>query len=329
MQLPRSCGPTVFYACCSAIYVLTAAAAVAQESGSEKTTPTDVYMLVGSVRTELEELRFLMGRPQNRQKPIAVKGAAPREVYFQALTLFQKADRLCFEHTRERAIAPEVPQGAISPADVHRVVSQALSQVRKVKSKYGIDTKPAAQKPPSEMKPTDVFQSIVEANRQLNLMLDYRIAPSDVYEQVTRCIGYTERLLEQFPDSVSMPDAPPHEAGKQPADVYRSLLECVQRVRTVAKLSGLEMLELEVDEDQIRKAEPSDVYDVASLVVAELTYLHRQLPGAQPPRKVYYVGRKFPSQVYQRAGLLQLQLLELERLVEENPQWLKQPRTAP
>lgn len=70
--------------------------------------------------------------------------------------------------------------------------------------------------------------------------------------------------------------------------------------------------------------EPSDVYDVASLVVAELACLHSRLPDAKPPREVYYVGRKFLSHVFQRAGTPDRQLVELERWVKDESDWLQQ-----
>gem|GEM_PF-6574743 len=46
-----------------------------------------------------------------------------------------------------------------------------------------------------------------------------------------------------------------------------------------------------------------------------------ELQGAAP-REVYYVGRKFPAHVYQRAGILEAQLVELENLVRKNPDWM-------
>jgi hypothetical protein len=68
----------------------------------------------------------------------------------------------------------------------------------------------------------------------------------------------------------------------------------------------------------------SDVYDMATLVVSELSYLWSQLEDAPPPRPAYYPGRKFPSHAYQRAGLLERQLAELSALVDSNPRWLTQ-----
>ncbi len=296
----------------------------AQESTRAAILPPDVLARVATVRTELDELRFFMGRPESHQPELDVHGAAPREVYFQALTMFQKADRLCFEHTRERATPPRLPKGDIQPADVLNVVDVALTCVRRVKRKYEIETTSTPATRDDSKQPTDVFRSIVQANRQLNLMLERRYAPGDVFEQVTRSIGHTSRLLEHFPDAATLHDEPKFQEGKRPADVYRRLLDCFKRIRSIAELSGLEMLELQIDDSQIEVAEPSDVYDIASLIVAELAYLHSVLPGAKPPRSVYYVGRKFPSHVFQRAGILAGQLIDLERLVKQNPDWLKQ-----
>ena len=77
------------------------------------------------------------------------------------------------------------------------------------------------------------------------------------------------------------------------------------------------MLALEVEAEELAVVTPSDVYDVASLLVAELAHLHRQFPDAEPPHETYYPGRKFPSHVYQRVGILESQLIELEKQLIE------------
>jgi hypothetical protein len=61
---------------------------------------------------------------------------------------------------------------------------------------------------------------------------------------------------------------------------------------------------------------------MATLLVSELAYLWSHAEGAVPPHPAYYPGRKLPSHVYQRAGLLERQLAELEPLVEATPNWL-------
>lgn len=300
-----------------------ATAGFAQESkGSDEMQTPDVLVRVQSVAGELELIRHVMGRPENQQPDMAVEGAAPREVYFQALTMFRKAERLCFELTREHTEQPTVADGNPGPADLMRIVEATLECLQRVKSKLGIDRQ--TDPPPRDLgkTPTDVFRATVQANRQLNLLLEQRFSPSDVFEQVTRGVGYASRLLETLPDATTMPDEPGFEEGKRPSDVYRRLLKCFERIHRIAETAGIEILELKVTQAQIDRAEPSDVYDIASLLVSELAFLHSQLNEGVPPREVYYVGRKFPSHVYQRAGILQQQLDELEKQIAEHPNWL-------
>lgn len=307
---------------CVGVLVPMPSRAVSDPSPTDSIDIADVCVQVELVRAELEVIRFVMGRPTNEQPEMAVSGVATREVYAQALTLFRKAERLGFEQTREHAPEPAAPTGEITSADVYRVVQSALERIRRVKEHLGIEQQ--IQPPPRDPSKTatEVFRAVVQANRQLNLLLDRRFAPSDVFEQVTRGVGYASRLLEHFPDATLLPDPPEFEIGKRPGDVYRRLLDCFDRVRAIAKASGLEMLELEADETRIMAAEPSDVYDIASLLVSELAFLHSEVADARAPRPVYYVGRKFPSHVYQRAGILELQLVELEQWVQQNPDWL-------
>jgi hypothetical protein len=58
-----------------------------------------------------------------------------------------------------------------------------------------------------------------------------------------------------------------------------------------------------------------DVFLLASVVVSQLDFLHQQIGVSKPPRQVFYPGRKFPADVYQRAGLLQAQLAQLAQQV--------------
>lgn len=301
---------------CLAVPGITAAAV------AEPIKPADVYQLVEQTAHELAAIRFITGQARNEQAPLRVTNAAPREVYFQALTLFRKVDRLSFEHTRKREAEPEVPSHAITPAEVHAVVASSLARLRSIRRELGAEEPQTISSAAPEATPTDVFVALVQVNRQLNLLLEKRFAPSDVFEQVTQGVGYAARLLEHFEDSVLVPEAPPLEPGRTPPDVYRRLIDCYQRLQTIAENSGLSALDLHPDETTITRASPSDVYDIASLLVAELAHLHQQLPDAPPPRKVFYVGRKFPSHVYQRAAILERQLIQLEAQSLSRPAWL-------
>ncbi len=292
---------------------------VLSQTAGQEITPPHVFARVELLRANLEAIRFEMGRPANTQPEIDVTHVAPREVFFQALTLFRKADRLCFEQTREHAPVPEVPSGDIRPSHVFSVVSASLDRIARIQRAIGISGETTEPERDETKTPTDVFRSIVQANRQLNLLLDKKVSPADVFQQVTLAVSYASRLLAQFPEANRIPDPPEYERGKRPADVYRRLVGCFERVRQIAAHCGLKTLELKVSKSSVDKVVPSDVYDIASLLVSELAYIHSHVPNAAPPVEIYHPGRKFPSHVYQRAGILERQLTELQKQVERAP----------
>lgn len=281
--------------------------------------PPDVYVDTLLVRDELELIRLEMGKPQDTRREIGVANAAPREVFFQALTLFDKTNRLSFELTRERAELPEKPIGAIRLAHVRGVLEAVLERLRRVKGVLGSFEQSQTRAREPAKTHSDVFRSIVQANRQVNLLLNQQYAPSDVFQQVTLAVGYAAQLRTQFAGT-RMPEAPAYKRRKRPADVYRRLIKCFARVRAVMQHSGLNALTLDRHPDTVT---PSDVYDIASLIVSELSFLHSHLEGVLAPPDAYYPGRKFPSDVYQRAGLLEALLIDLQALVETSPSWLQ------
>ena len=63
----------------------------------EEVTPAHVYRSVGQVAANVEPIREVMGRPELTTAHWVVVDAQPRHVYFQALTLFRKANRLAVD----------------------------------------------------------------------------------------------------------------------------------------------------------------------------------------------------------------------------------------
>jgi hypothetical protein len=273
--------------------------------------PPEVYVDTLLVRDELELIRLEMGKPQDTRREIGVANAEPREVFFQALTLFHKANRLSFELTRERAELPEKPIGAIRLAHVRDVLEAVLERLRRVKGVLGSFEQSRKRARDPAKTHSDVFRSIVQANRQVNLLLNEPYAPSDTFQQVTLAVGYAAQLRAQFAGT-RMPETPAFERRKRPADVAQ--------VRAVMQHSGLNALTLDLHPDTVTS---SDVYDIASLIVSELSFLHSHLNGVLAPPDAYYPGRKFPADVYQRAGLLEALLIDLQALVETSPSWLQ------
>ena len=120
-----------------------------------------------------------------------------------------------------------------------------------------------------------------------------------------------------------IPPAPSFQRRKRPSDVFMRLIHCTELVRSVMGASGMSTFEIVPGAIDNEKVRPSDVFDIASLLVAELQMLHRRMTSAPLKHASYAPGRKFPSHVYQRAGILEAQLLELKKRAEADRGWLK------
>ena len=277
-------------------------------------TSTDVFAEVSDTAYDVDRIRFYMGRPRNRQQEIGVASVAPREVIYQAATLCEKTNRLGQELIREVGDKPAVPHKDITPADVLDMVELAHARVRRIVQGLGMELTDAPAPPAGERTPTDVFRAVVQLNRQINILLDRRFSPSDVYQQVSLAIAHAANVRGRWPGQRIPPESA-WKLGKRPQDVYRRLLGCLDLVRHVAAAENVQILELSVGETSIAGATPSDVYDIASLLVSELAYVDRVLNGSPPERKAWYPGKKVPSDVFQRVGILEAQLVQIVGLV--------------
>jgi len=292
----------------------------------ETILPADALARVQWFREELETIRLEMGKPKDRRDTGLATDALPHEVYFQAVTLFIKADRLALELTGSTGLRPRpVLPSAIHPYHTWVLVTAALDRLVTIKNELGIREIGSENAHPPSAKPTEVARAIVQANRQLNLMLQRRFTSSDVFQQVSWGIQYARALLAQFPAATPSAVSSPFERGKQPGEVFLRLVQCFKYVEDIARLSGTAVLHLDakaakraVDDFTIQ---PSDVYDLATLLVSDLTFLHGTLKDVSFIPSVPFPGRKFPSHVYQQAGVLLDHLRALEQQVRANPNW--------
>ena len=289
--------------------------------------PADVLARVELLRGELELIRFEMGKPKDWRHEPAVTNVAPREVIFQAETLYRKANLLHLELTgrRQPSLAIALPR-EIRSYHVWVIVNGAYKPLLDLKKRMGI-TESLDEKPQDpSVTPTEVFRAIVQANRQFEQLIEHGPTTRDVFHRVTLATYYVSSLLERFPETTRMPAAQAFERGKRPVDVYRRLLKCYAQIRAITELSGFETLKLEMPQAEAAEVpaqlRPSDIYDMATLIISELAFLQTQLKDSYPPVASVDPGFKLPAHVYQRAGILLRQLTELKAQVKTKPNWL-------
>ena len=287
-------------------------------------TPPDVYARVQVFLDSVAQIWFIMGKPKAHSVSFEVSNAAPREVYYQAFTLLKKTNRLVFEITRSQDPLPEMLGGKLQPGHVFRLVQDSIEKLELIREHLGIPPITKTHPVDPNKTPTDVFNAIAVANNEVNNLLRYRFAPEDVYQQVTTAISYSTLLLSQFSETHRIPPEPVYLPGKQPRDAFYRLADSFQVLRGITEKSGYKILILNLDRsEKSNQIEPSDVYDIASLLVSEVAFLYGELPITRSPIQAYHPGPKFPSHVFQRAGILEAQFEMLAKQVEKNPYWIR------
>ncbi|MDG4552742.1 MAG: hypothetical protein P9E24_00625 [Candidatus Competibacter sp.] len=287
--------------------------------------------LIAAYSRDLEQLRRFMGAPRIGEFNIGIHSHLARDLYFQTLALWRKTDRLLFEISRVRATPPPTPEGALGTPDMLANLQDAHGILQRIMRALEIPPEPETRIDPTSAQP-DNFTALLDLNRQVDLLLERHFAPSDVYMEITLAIGYAARLLARYPEAIRIPEEPPFEPNKQPGDVYQRLIHCLRSIAHIAQILGFTVLDIDTRQIDMTRLTPGDVFMVASLIVSQLDYLYKRLGDDQPLPHTFYPGRKFPAHSYQRAGILQAQLQQLERFIAADPTALgevKRDSTAP
>ena len=278
-------------------------------------TSAHVYQAVGQISADVELLRETMGRPTSKMPPWIVDHALPRHALYQAQALFNNANQLGSQLGLATRDLPPMPDGEVAPADVLVVIRAThglLDGARKrLGVNYGTDLPPLV----AEQLPRDVLREIVQASRQLNLMLDEPVHPKDVYDQLESATAHVAGALTKEDAEPSYAPPPPFEPRRTPVDVYRRVLECVGLAQKIGAKEGIEVLQLNL-RMEMRRTDigPSDSYHLATTLLAELVHLSMVLdtaPAGPPPieRPTYIL----PAHVYRMAGALRNELARLDR----------------
>ena len=234
--------------------------------------PADVLLAIERLADDVEEVRVYMGKPAVELGRFQVEFAAPRHVYYQAQTLFRKLNRLGSEVAGlTRQIPPPAPEGDVVPDDVLRMVAHAQQQLDSVRREIGLAPRSAVYKRDPRTEPRDVFEAIVQTNRQVNLMIDDRFRPADVHTQLSLAYAYLGGVLtslrkeEPFPEVDFVPN-------KQPVDVYDALVDALELNQQVGEKLDLPVLEITARRLKRDRSILSDNYDVATMLVSDIAF---------------------------------------------------------
>jgi hypothetical protein len=268
-------------------------------------TPAHCHARARQVLADLAVLRAEMGRAEDARALPEVGDAEPRECYGLAIAAWHKASRLAEElGVRSSRPAPAIPTfSRIVPGNVFQLLDAIAVQIHDVLSRLGVSARSEQHAIESERKPSDVLATLFAVNRTLSRVLEKPFTPSDVHHVVALASAYAERGGGGAP-AVSF------EHRKLPADCYRQLEACMTRASAAIRKRGHVAVALR---GAPQDATPSDVYDLASIVLVDVAYLHSLVPNAAPMYAFEpgAFGHRLPSHVFQLARTLDAQLASM------------------
>lgn len=287
---------------------------MAQEQSKTDISTRDVYRATNKLSYTLKQISDAMGIEHLARKPIGVKDVSTREIYFQAATLYTKTSRLMFEFTHEETKNIVIMNVDANSSDVLSLLQLSEKNLLVVTDKLDIPAFDLNAVSGENKTPTQVFQTIVELNRKANALLDFRFSPSNVHQKITEAIAIAAAVIESQKglESVFYPHA--IERNIRPQDVYLKMVTMYDAMRPIMKKFGKQCLVLEEYEKQRSQVLPSDVYDLAVMVVSQLRYMHSLIPSAKKIKNSYYPGKVIPSDVYQRLSILEQQMMEIMKI---------------
>jgi hypothetical protein len=272
------------------------------------------YALANQLADEIELVRERMGRPYDDSSRLPVSDVSELELYVQTQSVLRKANQLAQELAGAAPRAPgPVPSGAIEAADVYGLLEDSLAQIRVAADAIGLTERAPFEKRVTQIAPTGVFLVVIDVNRQLNQMLRVPIGDAEVFDEISTAITSAAALLAMYPGAVSVPEPPPFDGYKRPADVYRRLTECMDAVIRVAPKAGVHVLGLAARRNIPDDTSPGHAYDIARFLVADLAAIATAMNAPRARAALPAPKHVFPTEVYARAGILLRQLEELER----------------
>lgn len=243
-----------------------------------------------------------MGRTKDTRPVPEVANAAPREVYFEAIVAWQKVTRLANElGARVARSAPAAPVlGELKPGHVLQLIDAVQAHVDDVKAHLQVGERASEPALESARQPSDVLVTLIRVNRELSRVLERPFTPSDVYRTVALASAYASRMG-------AVADPAGFERKRKPAECYAKLEECLDLVGAAIQKRGETALSERGTPGDIN---PTDVYDLANLVLGEVAFLHSLTPNAQPVHAFEpgVDGHRLPAHVFQLARTLEAQL---------------------
>lgn len=284
-------------------------AAVSANAASGDITAPDIHKAVVEMADEIEQVRYIIGRPQIEYRKYVIEETQPRHLYSVAQSTFARVNQLAGDLAgAQQRDMPPAPLEEISLQDVMTMVNQVRGQLQLIKRALGIDAPVAEARLDRRADLNDALLVLGDAGRQMNVVVGRNIQWKTFYDQVELAMTYVAGAL---PEADRYPPLPPLEPGKSAPDIFTMIDQVRNIASDVAKKHSVAILRSRVPNEKatLPKLTELEAYDLMTIVLADLAELTLAMEAPDVDRPPYprpqnVVG----SHIYQLLSGLYLQL---------------------
>lgn len=283
---------------------------VSHTAMAQKVTPTEVFQVVETISSELDEFHAA-NFTQAPRAEIKLSPRLPRHVLQKARTVYQKIQMLRdINGLLPKAVA-EIPVREVTPGDVKKSVDIILAELREIREIYHLDDETQLVALSSAKTPTDVYRELTQIAKSIDALGIPAVVPNDVYQVAQTVIGDLEKIYTHLEKDLTVITDIEKSSGKKPADAYNAsfvLLEKLQAFNEQGEYDIKGGVVLPVK--KAANLTPTDVMDLLNNALAEIGALKFKMGMSNETELAALEGGKTPSDVFDL-------VIKAQKLVDE------------
>jgi len=237
-------------------------------------TPSHVYQVTEQIIEEVDILRDAIGVMDIPVYPEPQNSRTPVHSYAKALEVMEKISRA----ERKLGMAPveveQLPIKVIIPEDVLNFTKSILVEIQKIKDQLAIEDVADEPRFVGGKTSNDVYESLWVASYLLDGIVGSPLTPNDVY----RTLDYVIEDLNLISTKMKLPlelNLPEIDGRKRPKEVTQQGLLNLYKVINLQTRLGMDPSN--VPNVLLIRVTPSDTYDIANTILAELNRIKVEL----------------------------------------------------
>ena len=257
-------------------------------------------------RNELNGIRAAMRKPlREHQENVSVVGASPQECFFQANVLLQYANQLAYEVANSPIEKTDLKLMAFQPKHVWQLINKSNKKLALVKETLSITTRPSKNQEMLEKDFSEVFNELIKANGELNHLLKNKLGIKAIYQEVTSSINYMSQILRFSNKEITRIPTVKKTLKKAHSrrDIYQLLVESIDVLKAISKLSSLEMLTVRSNLLS-QTVTNNELYLLTTIIFSKVYYFYYEIPEPLEMIESYQPDITELEPLYERVSLL-------------------------